>query len=152
MRARDLAQPYVSVSTDTDAVEAVKLLAEQRLPGLLVVGRAGQPVAIPPAGDVVRALVPGYIQEDPVLAAVIDEPHADRLCRALAGRTLGDRLPTGRPFPPAAAPDRTAMELAEPMARTRSPLIAIAERDAGGPGRLVGVVTANHLLERLLQA
>ncbi|MBZ9643128.1 CBS domain-containing protein [Streptomyces sp. PSKA30] len=152
MRARDLAQPYVSVSTDTDAVEAVRLLVEQGLPGLLVVGPAGQPFAMLPASDVVRTLVPGYIQEDPVLAAVIDEPHADRLCRALAGRTLADRLPTARPFLPAAAPDRTAMELAELMARTRSPLIAIVERDAGGPGRLLGVVTAAHLLERLLQA
>ncbi|MGW6906708.1 CBS domain-containing protein [Streptomyces sp. NPDC054940] len=151
--ARDLAQPYVSVSTDTDAVEAVRLLVEQRLPGLLVVGPAGQPIAMLPASNVVRTLVSGCIQEDPVLAAVIDEPHADRLCRALAGRTLADRLPAGRrPFLPAAGPDRTTMELTELLARTRSPLIAIVERDAGGPDRLLGVVTAAHLLERLLQA
>jgi hypothetical protein len=44
------------------------------------------------------------------------------------------------------------MELAELMARTRSPLIAIVERGARGPGRLLGAVTAAHLLERLLQA
>ncbi|WP_345019212.1 DUF3040 domain-containing protein [Streptomyces shaanxiensis] len=134
-RARDPAQSYVSVSTDTDAVEAERLLVEQRLTGLLVVGPARQP-----------------IQEDPVLAAVIDEPHADRLCRALAGRTLAGRLPAGRPFPPAAGPDRTAMEFTELLAQTRSPLIAIVERDAGGLDRLLGVVTASHLLKRLLQA
>lgn len=151
-RARDLAQSYVSVSTDSDAVEAVRLLVEQRLTGLLVVGPAGQPIAVQPASDVVRTLVSGCIQEDPVLAAVIDEPHADRLCRALAGRTLADRLPAGRPFLPAAGPDRTAMELTELLAQTRSPLIAIVERDAGGPDRLLGAVTAAHLLKRLLQA
>lgn len=132
-RARDLAQSYVSVSTDTDAVEAVRLLVEQRLTALLVVGPAGQPIAVQPASDVVRTLVSGCIQEDPVLAAVIGEPHADRLCRALAGRTLAGRLPAGRPFPPAAGPDRTAMELTELLAQTRSPLIALVERDAGAP-------------------
>jgi CBS domain-containing protein len=152
MRARDLAQPYVSVSTDTDAVDAVRLFVEHRLPGLLVVGRAGQPVAMLPASEVVRTLVPGYVREDPLLAAVIDEPHADRLRRALEGRTLAERLPTTRrPFLPVAAPECTALELAELMARTRSPLIAVVERDTAGPGCLLGVVTAAHLLERLLR-
>ncbi|MFI6012622.1 CBS domain-containing protein [Streptomyces sp. NPDC051243] len=152
MRARDLAQPYASVSTDTDALEAVRLLVEHGLPGLLVADPAGQPFAMLPACDVVRTLLPRYVQEDPVLAAVVDEPHADHLCRALAGRALADRLPMGRPFLPAATPDRTAVELAELMARTRSPLIAVIERDADGPGRFLGVVTAAHLLKRLLQA
>ncbi|MGC9544152.1 CBS domain-containing protein [Streptomyces sp. UG1] len=152
MHAGDLTQPYGSVPTDTDALEAVRLLVDHGLPGLLVVDPAGRPFAILPASDVVRTLVPGCIQEDPVLAAVIDEPHADRLCRALAGRRLAGLLPRERPFLPAAAPDGSAMELAELMARTRSPLIAVVEGGAEGSGRLLGVVTANHLLERLLQA
>jgi CBS domain-containing protein len=152
MRARDLVQPHVSVGKDADALEAVRLLVEHRLPGVLVVDSSGQPYAILPAHDLVRALVPSYIREDPVLAEVIDEPHADHLCRALAGRTVADCLPVGRPFLPTAAPECTAMELAELMGRTRSPLIAIVERHAEGPGRLLGVVTAAHLLQRLLKA
>jgi hypothetical protein len=104
MRARDLAEPCVSVSTDADAVDAVRLLVEQGLPGLLVVDPAGRPYAILPACDMVRTLVPSYVQEDPVLAAVIDEPHADHLCRALAGRKVADCLPVGRPFLPTPLP------------------------------------------------
>ncbi|MBT2493513.1 CBS domain-containing protein [Streptomyces sp. ISL-96] len=152
MRARDLAEPYVSVSMEADAAEAVRLLVEHALPGLLVVDSAGQPYAILPASDVVGTLVPSYVQEDPVLANVIDEPHADVLYHALAGRKVAECLPVGRPFLPTAAPDWTAMELAELMTRTRSPLIPIVEGDAGGPGRPLGVVTAAHLLERLRQA
>ncbi|RZB14321.1 CBS domain-containing protein [Streptomyces sp. F001] len=151
MRARDLAEPYVSVSTEADAIEAVRLLVERRLPGLLVTDSAGQPYAALPACDVVRTLVPGYVQEDRGLAGVIDEPHADRLCHALRGRTVADCLPVGRPFLSTAGPDWTAVELAEVMARSRSPLIAVVERPTGEPVRLLGVVTATRLLERLLQ-
>ncbi|MGW0821111.1 hypothetical protein [Streptomyces sp. NPDC002845] len=45
-----------------------------------------------------------------------------------------------------------AVELAAPMARARSPLVAVVERDAPGPCRFLGAVTAAHLLERPLQA
>jgi CBS domain-containing protein len=57
-----------------------------------------------------------------------------------------------RPFLPTAAPDWTAVEIAELMARSRSPLIAVVERSDQDPERLLGVVTAARLLERLLQA
>ncbi len=152
MRAGDLAESYISVRNDADAVEAVRLLVEQQLPGLLVVDATGQPYAILPACDVVRAVVPGYVQEDAVLAGVIDEPHADHLGRSLLGRTVADCLPGGMPSLPTAAPDSTAMELAELMARTRNPLVAVVQRRGRDPGRLLGVVTATRLLEHLLQA
>jgi hypothetical protein len=127
MRARDLAEPYVSVRNDADAVEAVRLLVKQRLPGLLVIDPAGQPYAILSACDLVSTLVPGYIREDPVLAEVIDEPHADHLCHALLGRTVADCLPVGRPYLLTAAPDSTAMEQASPCTRCpagRCPLLS----------------------------
>ncbi|MEV8312274.1 CBS domain-containing protein [Streptomyces flavidovirens] len=152
MRARDLAEPYVSVSKGADAIEAVRLIVEQRLPGLLVTDSAGQPYAALPACDVVRTLVPGYVQEDGGLARVIDERHADHLCRALRGRTVADCLSVGRLFLPTAASDWAAVELAELMARSRSPLIAVVEQSDEDPGRLLGVITAARLLERLLQA
>jgi CBS domain-containing protein len=85
MRARDLAQPYVSISKDADVLEAVR--------------------------------------------------------------------PGGRPVMPAADPDCTAMEIAELMARARSPLVAVVERGARtDPARLLGVITAAHLLRQLLEA
>lgn len=119
-------------------------------PGLLVVDAEGEPYAALPACDLLGALLPSYLREDPVLAAVIDEPHADQLCHATAGRKLLDCLPMGKPFLPTAAPDCTAMELAELMARTQSPLIAVVEPGARGQRRLLGVVTAADLLKQLL--
>ncbi|GAU71461.1 hypothetical protein SSP35_41_00050 [Streptomyces sp. NBRC 110611] len=152
MRARDLAEPYVAVRSDADAVDAVRLLVERCLPGILVVGPAGRPYAILPASDLVRTLVPGYVQEDPLLAEVIDESHADHLCRALRGRTVADCLPVGRPYLPTIGPDSTAVEIAELMARVRTPLVAVIAPGAASQDPLIGVVTATRLLQYLLQA
>lgn len=151
MRARDLAVDYETVGLDDDALHAARLMAEQRLPALLVVDGRGMPKAILPASQMVKVLVPEYVLQDPTLAAVIDERHADRLCRALAGRTVRECLTDTTPAPPVADPQDTAVEVAALMAQVRSPLVAVVDQDAAG-GRLLGVVTASHLLERLLAA
>jgi len=151
MRARDLAVPYTSVTLDSDALDAARLLAEQRLPGLLVLDDEGVPVAVLPASRLVKLLVPAYVLEDPTLAAVVDEKHADRLCQALTGRSVRDCLPKDRQTPPIADPGDTALEVAALMARERSPLVAVVERDASG-SRTLGVITAARLLDRLLAA
>ncbi|WP_328834112.1 CBS domain-containing protein [Streptomyces sp. NBC_00252] len=151
MRARDLAVEYETVGLDSDALDAARLMAEQQLPALLVVDERGAPKAILPASQMVKILVPAYVVEDPTLAAVVDERHADRLCEALAGRKVRDCLSKSTPPPAVAAPDDTALEVAAQMAQVRSPLVAVVEK--GGAGvRLLGVITASHLLERLLAA
>ncbi|MFE6555816.1 CBS domain-containing protein [Streptomyces sp. NPDC057746] len=149
MRARDLVVEYQSVSVDSDALEAARLMAEHKLPALLVLDERGEPKAILPASQMVKALVPAYVVEDPTLAAVVDEQHADRLCQALAGLRVGDCLSSTAPAPPIADPDDTALEVAALMARVRSPLVAVATKDKDGT-HLLGVVTASHLLHELL--
>ncbi|MDQ0831412.1 CBS domain-containing protein [Streptomyces achromogenes] len=151
MRARDLAAEYETVSVDSDAMEAARLMAEHRLPALLVVDERGEPKAILPASQMIKILVPAYVIEDPALAAVIDEKHADRLCQALAGRRVGDCLSSKADPPPIADPDDTALEVAALMARVRSPLVAVATKDKAGT-HLLGVITASHLLHELLGA
>jgi CBS domain-containing protein len=150
MHARDLAVEYESVTLDSDALEAARLMAEHKLPGLLVLDAAGAPKAILPASQLVKVLVPRYVIEDETLAAVVDEQHADRLVSALVGRRVGDVLPSDPPQPPVAAPDDTALEVAALMARARSPLVAVCDQDKQGL-RLIGVITAAHLLHQLLE-
>ena len=151
MRACDLAEEYETVGLDGDALDAARLMAERRLPAVLVVDERGTPKAILPASQMVQIVVPGYVVEDPTLAAVVDERHADRLCEALAGRKVRDCLSKATPPPAVAAPDDTALEVAAQMARLRSPLVAVVDKDQDGV-RLLGVITASHLLERLLAA
>lgn len=149
MRARELATEYPTVSLNSDALDAARLLATQRLPGVLVVDADGDPYAVLPASRLVKLVVPTYVIEDPALAAVIDERHADRMCQLLSGRSVAECLPRERQKPAVADADDTTVEVAALMARERSPLVAVVDTAAGS--RLLGVITAAHLLDRLLE-
>ena len=130
---------------DDSALAAARLIAARRLPGIAVVDAGGRPVAVLPASQVLRFVVPDYVQEDPALARVMDEAGAERLClESLAGERVGDLLPTARRRVELAAVegDATVLECAAVMARLRSPLLVVVE-----DGRVRGLLTAAHLLE-----
>lgn len=151
MLAQDLAAPYPTVRMDTSAREAAQLLAERHLPGLIVVDEHDHPVAILPGSQVLRLLVPTYVQADPTLARVLEERYADRICDVLANRTVADMLPSDsdRRKLPVVAPDDTALEIAAIMAANRSPVVAVVEeRNEKAP--LMGAISVSDLLERLL--
>lgn len=147
MRARDLVREFPVVGLDTPAVEAARLLAGQNLPGLIVTDRDGLPVTVLPGTQVLRLAVPQYCQDDPALARMIDEAHADLFLRQLGDRSVADCLPApGRRKDLAVvSPAATVLEIAALMARTRTPLVAVVEG-----GRLLGAVTLDDLLDRVL--
>lgn len=130
---------------DSDALEAARLLAERRLPGLVVTDRAGVPQSVLPASDVVRFLVPGYVQDDPSLAGVLNESMADRIADTLGGKTVRSLLPSDPPELPLVNFDDTIIEVAAMMARLRCPMVAVMK-----DGALIGVVSASRLLELAL--
>ena len=142
MRARQIAEEFPVIPSDSDALEAVRLMAEARLPGLVVTESDGTPVAILPASQVVRLMVPAYVQDDPALAGVLSESMADHIMDKLGGKTVGAVLPKPRPEMPTVNPDDTLVEIAAVMARDRSPLVAVV---AGK--ELIGVITATRLLQ-----
>jgi CBS domain-containing protein len=146
MRAGDLAAPFPTVATTTAAVEAARLLANQNLPGLIVVDANGHPQTILPGTQVLRMAVPGYIQDDPALARVIDEAAADVFLDELGDRTVAEVLPAQPRELPVVDTDATVLEIAALMARTRTPLVAVV----GAGGELVGAVTLDALLDRLV--
>lgn len=142
MRVGEIAEPYPVVGMDTSALVAAQLLARDRLPGLVVTDADGSPKAVLPASQVVRFMVPEYVQRDPSLAGVIGEKAADRIADRLRTATVGELLPE-RPLElPVLQADDTVLELAAVMARLRSPLCAVV-----ADGKIIGVVTAAHLLE-----
>ncbi|MFI6922918.1 CBS domain-containing protein [Nonomuraea spiralis] len=145
MRARDLMTDFPTVSLDTSALDAARLLAERDLPGLIVIDGDGRPHSILPGTQVLRLAVPAYCQDDPALARVVDEAHADLFLRRLGTRTVRECLPEQPRELPVADPKATVLELAALMARTRSPLVAIVEA-----GRVAGAVTLQSLLDHTL--
>ena len=137
-----MAEDFPVVSLDDDARHAVGLLAGRRLPGLIVTRADGSPYAVLPASQVVRFLVPSYVQDDPSLARVIDESWADRVADKLAGLTVRKLLPDEPREIPVVNHDDTILEIAAIMARLRSPLVAVVRGK-----HIVGVITASRLLE-----
>lgn len=149
MRARDLAQDLPAVGLEDTAWDAARLIATHRLPGIAVVDPHGRPVAVLPASQVLRFVVPAYIQDDPSLARVLDEASADQLCAdGLTGKNVRDLLPAkGHRVELADIDsDATVVECAAEMARLRSPLLVVVDAD----GHVHGLLTASHLIEALL--
>jgi CBS domain-containing protein len=146
VRAADLAAPFPTVSPNTPALEAARLLAGQNLPGLIVVDESGRPKTILPGTQVLRMAIPAYCQDDPALARVIDEAAADVFLRGVGDRTVAELLPRERRELPVVPPEATVLEVAAIMARARSPLVAVAGKDQ----RLIGAITLDALLDRML--
>jgi predicted transcriptional regulator len=142
VRAAKIAEDFPAVTLGSDALDAVQLLATRRLPGLVVTDNAGTPVTILPASQVVRLLVPAYVQEDPSLAGVLSESMADHIVQKLGGKKVETVLSKPPPAMVTVNADDTIVEVAATMARNRSPLVAVMS-DEG----LVGVITAPRLLE-----
>lgn len=147
MRARDLAAHVPTVTIDTPVAEAVRLMVEENLPGLIVVKDGGTPFTILPGTQVLRMAVPRYCQDDPTLARVIDEAHADEFMRALGDLTVRRALPDRPRELPIADSDATLLEMAALMARTHTPLVAVVDN-----GGLLGAVTLNALMNQLVMS
>lgn len=147
MRARQVAEDFPLVHLTDDAMATAELLARNRLPGVVVVNDRGKPVAVLPGSQVLRFVVPSYVQDDPSLARVYDERAADACARSLRGRQVRELLPPKekRKELPKVDGDATVMECAAVMARLRSPVLVVADDD-----QVQGVVTAAHLLKLLL--
>lgn len=147
MRAAEIAEEFPVVPVDSDALDAVRMIAERSLPGILVVDSAGGPFAVLPASQVVRFIVPQFVQDDPLLAGVLSESVADHIAERLGGKTVSDMLPKHLVSVPPAQSDDTILEVAAKMARLRTPLIPVIMN-----GRLHGVITATRILAVALQS
>ena len=147
VRAEEIVEPFPVVNINSPALDAVRLLVELRLNGIVVVTHTSEtPYAVLPASQVVRFIVPGYVQEDPGLAGVFTESMADHAAEKLSGKTIHDMLPKHRQRVPVVDVDDTIIEVAEVMARLRSPLVAVVKN-----GKWQGVITASRLLAAALK-
>ena len=146
MHAEDMAEEFPVVTIDSNALDAARMLAEHRLPGIVVTDTSGRPYAVLPASQVVRFIVPTYVQDDPSLAGVINESWADHAAEKLGNKSVRDVLPEHLLDIPSAKADDTIIEVAALMAQLRSPLIAVVK-----DGRLHGVITASRLLAAALK-
>lgn len=137
-----MAEEYPVIDLDSDAIDAARLLAEHRLPGILVTDADGAPHSVLPASQVVLFIVPTYVQDDPSLAGVLNESMCGQVVKRLRGKKVRDVIPERLTKIPAAEADDNIVEVAALMAKYKSPLVAVQEGE-----RLLGVITSSRLLE-----
>ncbi len=142
-------RPYPVLGERSGAVEAARLLTEADRPGVIVVDDQQRPVAVLPGSQVLRLLIPNYIQDDRTLAGVVDDDFVAHMCDALAGKTVVELLPRDRKKLPVLDADSTVLEVAAAMAAERSPIVAVVE-GPGSKGALVGAVTLPAVLAAIL--
>jgi CBS domain-containing protein len=145
VHAEDIVEEFPVVTVESSALEAARMMAEHLLPGIVVTDSSGLPYAVLPASQVVRFIVPTYVQDDPSLAGVIDESWADKAADKLGNKSVRDMLPEHLENIPSAKADDTIIEVAALMAQLKSPLVAVLK-----DGRLHGVITASRLLAAAL--
>jgi CBS domain-containing protein len=80
------------VTRATTALEAARVIATERLSGLVVANASGIPVAVVSSADVLRLMVPSYVLDDMSLAGVLDEAGADEMWTRINERTIGELL------------------------------------------------------------
>ena len=146
MYARDLARSYPTVSADDDALDAVRLVTRGQLPALLVLDPDQYPYAIVSATRLVTALVPDSVQDDPLLASVIDDRFDDDVRASMVGRSVIEWLPRRTITAAVVGPDASAMQIAALMARKDTSVVAVVEH-SGDKAALIGAITAARLLE-----
>ncbi len=147
MSARQMAEPFPVVTLGTDAMDAARAMGAGRLPGLIVCTDDGRPYTVLPGSQVLRFLIPAYLQDNPGLARALDEQASDEMCRKLERSTVRDLLPKPQDVDelPVVNGDATALEVAAVMATMNSPLVAVVVDD-----HIVGAITVSRLLDYLL--
>lgn len=147
MHASDIVEEYPVVTWETDVLTAARVIGEQRLPAVMVCDETGRPRSILPSSQVLRFMIPTYVQDDPALARVFGEGASEQLMSVLAARVVRDLLPKPQELEalPVVEPDATLLEVAALMARRRSPVVAVMDGD-----RLLGAITVSRVLQVLL--
>lgn len=145
MRASDIAISGVTIGS-TDTVEtALRVMAENSLPGVIMVDGSNRPRRVIPGTQVLRMAIPDSFQGDPALVRAVDEGFADEFWVEQDDRTVGECVPRGKEKPGKVPRDATLLEVAVVMADLHTPLVAVVD-DAD---RLIGTVTLSSVLTHL---
>jgi CBS-domain-containing membrane protein len=147
MHAVDVIETLPTARPEDAVLSALRLVCQHGLPGLVVADEHGDVVGCMSSVDLVQLALPRYLRDQPIIARVFNEEHADHIAAALVDTRLRDVLGEMADRVPVVRPDATVVELAELMARRSCPIALIRQEH-----KTLGIVTANRLLTALLAA
>lgn len=145
MHARDLVEQVPLVSRATTGAEAARVVAEYRLPALVVADDAGEPLAVVHVSQILGLALPEWVREDRQLVRAYDDSAAEEIAQRLGSTTLGELLDDERltdTEPPAVRMRDTLLQVASVMDESRAPMLVVRDDD----GRYTGVVLMSRVL------
>lgn len=145
MKARNLVSPQHTIRVDAPAMEVAVVLARHDVRGVLVVDASNRFVDVLSDSELLRYLLPPYVDAASSLAHVLEESAADVLFRRLEGRVVSDLVPREREHDPVVEGEDTLVEVASVMVRAHASLVGVLE-----DGRLIGGISIDDLLSHLL--
>jgi CBS domain-containing protein len=132
--------------TDDPASEAARILSRHDVRAVLVVNRAGEFAGVISDSELLRRLLPPYLEDNVALARVLEEAASEALFGRLEGLSVSDLMPDDREEPPVVHGDDTLIEVASVMVRSRASLVGVV--DEGG---LIGGISIDDLISHLLR-
>lgn len=148
MHAADVIASLPTATLADPVISAARMVSQQGAPGLIVTGDRGEIVACMSTVDLLRFALPPYLRDEPHLAQLFGEAHADRIAEDLIGRTVNDVVTELADRRPAIDSGATIVELVQTMVRQSSPIIMV-NGDSNEP---LGAATANQVLDAMVAA
>jgi CBS-domain-containing membrane protein len=145
VRASDVMRPVAVLQADDPAERLVKAFGRPTLRAVAVVNAEGGLLGLVTDEDLLEALLPPYVRDDPLLARVLEEDADWKLCRRLEGQLVRHVVDVRAPQQIPVGPDDTLVEVVSVMTRVRAPAVLVVENDL-----VLGVITVDDLLPTLL--
>lgn len=112
---------------DAPAKDAAAILGRHDVRAVLVVDEADAFLGVISDRELLRALLPPYVDQPSILARVLEETAADVLFRRLEGRSVADLMPPDRQIQPVVQGDDTLVEVASVIIRARISAVGVVE-------------------------
>lgn len=146
MRARNIASRHFTVAAEAPAADAAEILSRLDVRAVLVVESDGRLAGVLTDTRLLADMLPHYVEEDVLLARVLEENATDVLWRRLEDRTAADLLDAHEGPHPEVDGDARLLEVAAMMVQTRLSLVGVRDQ-----GELIGGISIDDLLTHLLR-
>jgi CBS-domain-containing membrane protein len=144
VKASDVMRPVGVLQADEPAENLVRAFGRPTRRAVAVISAEGKLLGLVTDEDVLYALLPPYVRDDPLLARVFEDADS-QLCRRLEGKLVGNVVDIcGREQIPV-GPDDALVEVISVIARAGGPAVLVAEDEV-----VFGVITVDDLLPALL--
>ena len=145
VKAKDVMRVATVLRPDDPAEDLLSLFKRPGLRAVSVVSPQGELIGLVTDQDLLGAVLPPYVVEDPLLARPLAADAIQELHLRLTGKRVKDVVSIRRPRQPPVDLDDSLIEVTSRLVRSGDPAVAVIKDDV-----LVGLITVDDLLSALV--